>query len=201
MNAALAKLGFPTHPVDAFRYFVGDGAETETRRSLPKNHLDDHTVKTCLTLMRDEYSRCWDANTRPYSGIAELLSALHDRNIPMAILSNKPDDFTQLNVRKLLAGWSFQTVRGVSPTTPKKPDPTAAMQIAKDFKVSPHEFLYLGDTNTDMQTANAAGMYPVGVLWGFRTADELLACGAKALIKTPLELLPILDNGSANPKG
>jgi phosphoglycolate phosphatase len=75
---------------------------------------------------------------------------------------------------------------------PHKPDPAGAFEISKELRVSPMEFLYLGDTSIDMQTATAAGMYPVGALWGFRTADELLASGAKKLIQYPTELLALL---------
>ena len=125
----------------------------------------------------------------------ELLRALEDRSFPKAVLSNKPDDFTKLTVEKLLPQWSFQIVRGVGPSVPKKPDPAAVLQIADELQIHPHRFLYLGDTNTDMLTANSAGMYAVGALWGFRTAQELLASGAKALVEKPLDVLNLLDNG------
>ena len=75
---------------------------------------------------------------------------------------------------------------------PRKPDPSAALEIADKLGIPPSEFLYLGDTDTDMKTANAAGMCPIGVLWGFRTAEELSASGAKALIQNPTDLLGIL---------
>jgi phosphoglycolate phosphatase len=75
---------------------------------------------------------------------------------------------------------------------PNKPDPTASIQIAKQLDISPSQFLYLGDSDIDMKTANAAGMYPVGALWGFRSKNELLASGAKAVIKHPRELLEYL---------
>ena len=81
---------------------------------------------------------------------------------------------------------------GALPDVPLKPDPTLALQIAKKLKIPPEQFLYLGDTNTDMQTALAAGMFPVGCLWGYRTADELLSSGAKVLINTPSEVYPLL---------
>jgi phosphoglycolate phosphatase len=78
---------------------------------------------------------------------------------------------------------------------PKKPDPAGALQIAQRLGLDPAAFIYLGDTNTDMQTAVAAGMTPVGALWGFRTAQELLAAGAKALLAKPADLLRLLDGG------
>ena len=75
---------------------------------------------------------------------------------------------------------------------PKKPDPTAAMEIVKLLGLVPQDFLYLGDTGVDMITANKAGIYAVGALWGFRKADELVASGAQALIGNPLEFLELL---------
>ena len=193
MNAALARLGFPSHPVDAYRYFVGDGMETEARRALPKDKINAETIKKCLTIAREEYACRWVRNTRPYPGIAELLTALEERKIRKAILSNKPDDFTQIIVTRLLSCWTFDLVRGLKPPINPKPDPAAALQIATEFCVPPHKILYLGDTNTDMQTANNAGMFAVGALWGFRTSEELKNSGAKTLVETPLKVLNLLD--------
>ena len=110
----------------------------------------------------------------------------------MAVLSNKPSEFTKLTIDKLLPHWQFEVVWGSMPSIPKKPDPTGALKIAKILEVPPRGFLFLGDTGVDMETANAAGMYPVGTLWGFRTAEELIASGAKTLIKKPADLLEIL---------
>jgi phosphoglycolate phosphatase len=110
----------------------------------------------------------------------------------MSVLSNKPDDFTKLMVAELLPHWRFEFVIGVRQGTPKKPDPTAAIGIAEKLGISPAKFIYLGDTNTDMQTARAAGMYPVGALWGFRDAAELTANGAETLIHNPLDVLNLL---------
>jgi phosphoglycolate phosphatase len=107
----------------------------------------------------------------------------------MAVFSNKPHEFTRLCVTRLLSGWHFAVIQGATPELPRKPDPRGALAIAAEMGVAPGKVLYLGDTNTDMQTAVAAGMFPLGALWGFRTADELLATGAAALVKTPTEVL------------
>jgi phosphoglycolate phosphatase len=111
----------------------------------------------------------------------------------MAVLSNKPHEFTVLQVEKLLPNWNFDEVIGESGTIPRKPDPTGALKISKKLLISPAEFIYLGDTDIDMKTATSAGMYPVGALWGFRTANELLAGGAKVLIQRPRDLLEMLS--------
>ncbi len=193
-NAALSQLGFPTHTVDAYRYFIGDSLVAKIKRILPEEHLNPETIEKCLQLNKAEYSKCWDQNTLPFPGIPELLTVLTERKVPMAVLSNKLDHFTQMTVKKLLADWSFDIVLGVSDTIPVKPDPGGALYIAEKLNISPAEFLYLGDTNTDMQTAVAAGMYPVGALWGFRDADELLKNGAKSLAKTPTDVLNFFNN-------
>ena len=107
----------------------------------------------------------------------------------MAILSNTPDDFTQLTVDALLDRWSFREVWGIKPGVPPKPDPTGALAMARALDVAPERVLYVGDTNTDMRTAVAAGMDPVGVLWGFRDGAELEASGARVLVAKPEDLL------------
>ena len=189
MNAVLGRLDLPQHPVKAYRYFVGDGMETLARRVLPPERLDNAMVRETVIAMRQEYAGRWAEQTRPYPGIPELLDGLANRGIGMAILSNKPDDFTREVVATLLGAWRFRVVRGVRPDGIKKPDPAGALAIADELGLSPADFLYLGDTNTDMLTANRAGMHAVGALWGFRTREELKKNGAKAMIARPQELL------------
>jgi len=190
-NAVLEKRGFPRHPIPPYRYFVGDGVANLFRRALPKDRRDEAIVTECIDEMREEYGRRWADKTRPYDGVPEMLDALVERGVRMAVLSNKPDDFTKLCVEKLLPGWTFEVVRGVRDDGKRKPDPAGAMDIAGQLEIPPAGFLYLGDTNTDMKTAVAAGMFPVGAIWGFREADELMANGAKALIEKPMELLDL----------
>ena len=162
------------------------------RRILPENHRDEQTLSKCLAAAKEEYHKRWASHTKPYAGIPELLEALEKLDIPKIVLSNKPDEFTQIMVKELLARWSFRIVRGANSSSPKKPDPAVAFEIADELGIPPKKILYLGDTNTDMQTANAAGMYAVGVLWGFRSEEELTANGAKTLVKRPSEVLTIL---------
>jgi phosphoglycolate phosphatase len=190
-NAALARFGFPIHPTDSYRYFVGDGRDCLVRRALPKEHRDDQTIGKCAAIVTEEYGKRWVENTKPYAGIPELLSALQKLGVIMAVLSNKPHEFTQLMVDQLLSDWSFHVVLGLKPSMPPKPDPGGALQIAKELDIAASEFVYLGDTNTDMKTANAVGMYAAGALWGFRTADELLKSGAKVLVDRPSDVLSL----------
>lgn len=189
MNSVLDRLGFPIHGRDEYKYFVGEGIDTLVRRALPENHRDDATVTGCVSAMIEEYEMQETKNTKPYPGIPDLLDALHARGIRMSVLSNKPDGPTKSVVSALLSAWEFDAVVGSRPSTPLKPDPTAALEIATLMGIEPERFIYCGDTEIDMRMARAARMYPVGALWGYRTADELRTAGAEALIRKPLDLL------------
>jgi phosphoglycolate phosphatase len=197
-NAALSRLGFPAHPVDAYRYFLGDGMDHLVRRALPEGHRDGETLDKCSKAALDEYTNRWAENTRPYPGIPELLRELERQGVPKVVFSNKPDVFTRQTVEKLLPDFHFEIVRGAKPSVPVKPDPTVALQIADELGIDPQRFIYIGDTDTDMRTAVSAGMFPAGAIWGFRTTEELSASGAKALLETPQDVLTLLDTQSAS---
>ncbi len=193
MNAVLSGLGFPVHQTDAYRYFVGDGVETLVLRSLPEAaRADQALVSESVRKMRAEYSARWKDKTRLYDGIAELLDTLLAWGVKTAILSNKPHPAVLEVVGHFLGKWRFDAALGARPGVPMKPDPGSAAEVCRLLDTPPESFLYLGDTNTDMITAGSAGMFGVGVLWGFRTEDELRASGAKVLIHRPLEVLSLL---------
>lgn len=192
MNAVLEARGLGPHPVEAYRTFVGDGVRTLVRRAFPADRQGDAALDEGVAAMIREYGLRWRAKTRPYEGVGEMLDGLFARRRRVAILSNKPDDLTRMTTGALLGRWSFDLVWGVKPGVPKKPDPTGALAIAKALGVTPSEILYCGDTNTDMETATAAGMVGVGALWGFRDAEELERSGARALLEHPPDLLGLL---------
>lgn len=192
-NRVLERNGFPTHDMDAYRYMVGDGAVVLMRRALPEERRNDVTIQGCVEGFRTEYERGWKTKTRPYDGVAEMLDALTAHGMKMAVLSNKPDDFTRRCVAEYLSQWTFDLVLGQRDSVPLKPDPSGAMEISRSLNIPPSRFVYLGDTAIDMKTAVAAGMYPVGALWGFRSGQELLENGARLLIKRPPELLRLLN--------
>jgi len=193
MNAVLRNLGLPEHSVEEYKYFVGDGVANLVRRALPPKLANEDTVNSCLDAMRREYSQRWNAKTRPYKGISELLDALTDKEIKLSILSNKPDSFTNTITNRLLSNWKFDVVFGERSGVPRKPDPAAAFEISRILGIPAREFIYLGDSGVDMQTATSADMYAAGALWGFRKADELISGGAKVLVGHPLELLKLID--------
>jgi len=194
MNESLVHFGYPPHPVDSYKYFIGDSVEVEAYRALPERYRDEETIKKVAEFSEQIYDKCWHETTKPYPGIPELLSTLQERGVCLVILSNKAHRFTKVIVEKLLPQWRFKIVQGALADIPLKPDATLALQIANRLKIPPEQFLYLGDTNTDMQTAVNAGMFAVGCLWGYRTADELLESGAKMLVSAPAEVLDIINN-------
>lgn len=191
MNAVLERNGFPSHPVESYKRFVGGGVGDLARRVLPGGKGEGALLKKLSSELRTEYARRWHDRTRLYPGIERMLDGLRARGIRMAVLSNKPDDFTKLICEHFLGPWEFEIIMGASDAFPKKPDPSAALSIARDMGMEPGGFVYLGDSGTDMQTAVSSGMHPAGALWGFRDADELRAGGAKVLLQRPEELLEL----------
>ena len=192
MNIVLDGFGFPGHDAEACKNFVGDGVEIFALRALPENRRDEATVAQCAAEMRAEYRKRWSLKTRPYDGIPELLDDLTLRHLKLAVLSNKPEESTKEMVAELLSKWRFYPVAGARPSVPQKPDPILAIEISQQLRVPADKFLYLGDTGTDMKTARGAGMFAVGALWGFRTAEELKDTGAEVLVAHPSEVLQLL---------
>jgi len=193
-NRTLREHGLPVHPVEAYKYFVGDGRRAMALRALPEDRRDEATLTPLLAHIGEEYEKRWMDHSRPYEGIPELLDALTARGVRLAILSNKPHSYTEVMVSRLLPDWSYEFVVGESPSVPRKPDPSVALQIVEGMGIKPGECLYIGDSGVDMQTATAAGLYGVGVLWGFRTADELLSNGAEALVEKPADIIPLFQD-------
>ena len=193
-NAALALESMPTHPAAAYRQFIGDGVDMLFRRALPPDQdHDDARIIRCVAHFHATYATSWNIASEPYPGIADLLDALAARRLPLAILSNKPDEFTRLCAEFYLSGWTWQAIVGQREGVPRKPDPTAALLIAEQIGIAPTNIVYVGDSSVDMRTARASGMKAVGVSWGFRSVEELRATGALAIIDHPSDLLPLLD--------
>ncbi|MBA7561917.1 N-acetylmuramic acid 6-phosphate phosphatase [subsurface metagenome] len=189
VNLVLAANGFKTHPVEAYKYLVGRGMENLVRSALAAEKSDRKTILHLQRQIEAEYAKCWADTTGTYAGIPELLDGLVERNISMAVLSNKPHSFMQLIVDKFFSNWRLEAVLGARETCPKKPDPAGAKEIVSILKLREDQVLYVGDTDTDMQTAHNAGLLPVGVLWGFRTEKELRDNGAWQIAAEPAELL------------
>ena len=193
LNRVLVQNGFPTHDRDAYCRFVGDGATNLINRALPEGKRTESIISSCLKSFLVDYDKNWNVKTRLYDGIPELLDTLTSRGLKISVLSNKPHRYTLKCMDGFLSDWEFDVVFGQRDEVPRKPDPAGALEIAEQLNIIPSDFLYLGDTETDLKTSFAAGMFPVGVLWGFRSAGELRENGAKVLINGPLEVLELLD--------
>jgi phosphoglycolate phosphatase len=193
-NATLAHFGFPGHPPDAYRYFVGEGLVTLIERIVPEKNRSQPEISACMDTFMQLYGQGWDVKSRPYAGILEMLQQLRQAGLQLGVLSNKPHAFTQLCVQRFFAADAFDFVFGQREGVPKKPDPAGAMEIADLMQLQPQQILYVGDTATDMQTGNRAGMSTMGVLWGFRERQELEENKAGTIVTHPLEIVSHVNN-------
>lgn len=188
MNKTLTRFGYPTYSYDEYKYLVGNGLQNLVTKALPETDRNKARIEEVLSVMMKNYRQALVVKTKLYDGIPELLDKLTQQGFKLALLSNKADELTQEIASKLLSRWKFDCILGASDHFPRKPSPESALYIAEQLEVLPSEVLYLGDTDVDMQTANAAGMFAVGVTWGFRTREELEKNGAKRVIEEPAEL-------------
>ena len=188
-NDTLHAYGFPVHEVEAYRYFVGNGSRKLIERILPEKHATDMAfVEQFMSEYKDCYARNLLQKTKPYDGIMEMLEELRRRGIPMAVCTNKHQSAAEMIVKTLFPHGIFQEIIGDQEGLPRKPDPQKVLRIMRDFGVTGEQTAYFGDTDVDMDTARNAGAFAVGVLWGFRAREELVAHGADILLTHPMEL-------------
>ncbi len=189
-NRALQKLQMPTHEIDAYRYFIGNGARVCAERSLPDDAVE--LADQCVALFKEDYAETWQETTDPYLGITDLLNAQSDK--PCAVLSNKDDVFTQKMILRSFPNISFACVAGYGyqGIVKHKPDSSGPQLIATKLGVDVTSLAMIGDTATDMETARESGMTPIGVSWGFRDREELILSGAKHVVDTPQALAELL---------
>ena len=193
MNEVLKEFNLPTHPLSSYNQFVGDGALYLIQRAVPKKS-SAQLIDSILTRYLEVYNQSLCDTTQPYEGIYELLKALNSLPIQLGILSNKPHLFTLKYAQTLFGEFNFSQVHGQKQDVPKKPHPQGALSIANAFNLASQEILFVGDTPTDIHTAHNANMKSIGVLWGFRTKEELQEAQADYLVQHPLEILDIIKN-------
>jgi len=191
MNRVLRSEGLQEHSYDDYQRMIGHGIHRLVGDALPPGARDDETIARCFDRMMEDYSAHSLVKTHLYDGIAELVRALRAGGVKLAVFSNKADEATRRIVDGLFPAGSFDVVAGARPGVPLKPDPTGALLVAARLGVAPSGIVYVGDSPTDMRTAAAAGMRPVGVSWGFRTRDELVGAGAGTVLDRPLQLLDL----------
>ncbi len=191
-NQVLKELNYKTHNIFDYKNFVGDGAWILMKNSLPQS-CSKKEIEIGFERFKEVYDLNIHNNTKPYEGIYELLNKLEAIKVKKGILSNKPHDFTLKYAQNLFGNYTFDEVYGQIEGISKKPDPTLAIKIANNLQICCEDIFYVGDTPTDIKTAQNANMKSIGVLWGFRTEDELREQGADFIVKNPKELWDILD--------
>lgn len=191
-NHALEVRGLPPHSMEEIRQFIGNGIRLLICRAMPEG-TPEAEIDAALDDFKTYYAAHIHDRTVPYDGIPQLLTALKKRGIQVAVLSNKIDSASQQLIEYFFPG-KTDVVFGEHVGVPRKPDPTSCRMVMQQLGVQPEQVLYVGDSGTDMQTAKNAGLYAVGVTWGFRSKEVLLEYGADVLVHRPEQILHILDS-------
>lgn len=191
-NNMLVACGFEKQPKDAYKYYAGDGADTLVQRALKTaGDTTEETFEKAYAVYKEYFAKGCTYEVKVFEGMPETLQAMKEQGMKLAVVSNKPHQ-AAIDVVKELYGDIFDYVLGQKEGIPKKPDATGTKMVAGKLGVLEEECIYVGDTNVDMQTGKGAGMYTVGVLWGFRTREELEENHADCIIETPTDILNLL---------
>lgn len=191
VNLALKDNGYPTHELDEYRYFVGNGAKKLVERALPPETSAQETERIYQIFSVNYREHCLD-KTKPYDGMPELVKALHDIGYMCAVASNKPDEFSKQIVGQLFDEGCFDLIRGKLDGVKSKPAPDIVLDIMKALNADTTQTIMIGDSNTDILTAHNSGIKCIGCEWGFRGRDELITSGADFIVKTPDDISDIL---------
>ena len=193
-NMALATAGLPPHEIDSYKYFAGNGAKELIRKSLI---ADGDTELVHFDSVMEAYNRIFEEYcmyvVKPYDGIRELLKALKEKGLHLAVNSNKPQPRTVDVVEEIFGKDTFDLLVGQCEERRRKPAPDGVNYILEQLHLNREDVLYIGDTCTDMQTGKSAGVFTVGALWGFRDRQELVENHADAIIEKPRDLLQYID--------
>lgn len=190
VNVGRKAFGLAECPVSDVRDWIGEGMPSLCQKALGQSvntHLEE-MVSMVTSYYREH---CLD-ETILFPGISELLDCLAEREVPMAILSNKPHEHTVAMAEALLGRWSFVAVEGYQVEQRRKPEPSTALEILARMQLEPSEVMMVGDSATDMATAGNAGLLPVGVTWGYRSREQLIDAGAVHLIDRAEDLLALI---------
>lgn len=189
-NCSLARHSLPLRTRDEVRLFVGNGVEMLIRRAVPPD-TDEETTLAVLSDFKTIYAAICEDHTRPYDGILEMLTALRERGIRVAVVSNKFDAATKKLCKKYF-GDLVEVAIGEKAGVRKKPAPDTVYEALKELGVTLEGAVYIGDSDVDIQTARNCGMPCISVTWGLRDKDFLIENGAKALVDTPESLLEVI---------
>lgn len=195
VNQVMEMYGFTTYGTEECKKMVGNGFRNLLKRALPNEKQEDEILlDDAVEQFSKFYHKQYLNKTVPYQGILELINELVKRGIPLAVNSNKRGDYTTALIEKFFVHVPFIAVYGEREKEgiPKKPDPTAALEIAGLMGLLPEDILYIGDSKTDMETGSNAGMDTVGVAWGFRGRKELEENHASFIAERPEDILRFL---------
>ena len=188
-NYALEKNGFPTHTIESYKRFVGNGINKLFERALPENERTVENIAKVRAVFLPYYDIHNTDFTEPYEGIYELLKELQSRGILLAVASNKYQTATEKLISAIFPDIKFAAVLGQREGIPVKPDPAIVHDIFKITSASPDETIYIGDSGVDMQTASNGGITSIGVTWGFRSREELVTSGACHIVDSAADIL------------
>lgn len=195
-NEALKKFGFPAIETEKYKILVGNGAKVLVRRMFETVGAPEEMYDEVLSYYVSTYDQNFMYLTTAFDGIIEMLQGMKAKGIKTAIVSNKPDS-TTCKINEELFGDLIDLCRGGREGVPLKPNPQAVMETMDALGVRPEECLYVGDTGTDMKTGKNAGIYTIGVTWGFRGEQELRDTGADVIVYSPAEILAIATGGES----
>ncbi len=194
-NYALEKNEFATHSMASYPFFVGNGVRRLITRVLPEDHRDEETVNHLLKDFLEFYNEHCTQYTRPYDGMPELLSDLHDMGVRMAVASNKYQQAVDKIIGHYFPDINFVAVEGQREGVNIKPDPSVVFSILAQAQVAKADTLYVGDSGVDMETARRACIDSVGVTWGFRPEKELNEYHANCIVNRPIDILDVVEHG------
>lgn len=192
VNAILKQERYELRTLEEIRAFIGDGAKMLMTRSLPRSSPEEE-VSRCLELFRCHYVTNMNNSTSPYEGIMELLKELKGQGFKIGVVSNKPDEATKEMCRMFFDG-IVDAATGDNHERKKKPAPDNVFEVMRQLGAVPEKTLYVGDSDTDIITARNAGLKSVGVTWGFRAKELLIAEGADYIVDQPGQILSLLTN-------
>lgn len=190
MNEALRQFGCPPVTMEQSRAFVGHGGKQYAALALPPDKKKD--IDAFYTLYQSVHVHWNNARTKPFPHEEECLAALRERGLKLAVVTNKSQGAADVLKGTLLKAYGFSAVIGNREGVPVKPDPATAFEALRILGVTPEEAVFVGDGDTDVQTAKNAGMRCISVLWGYRTKEQLIAAGASQFAENFLQLKDIL---------
>lgn len=184
-NYGLKQMGYPVHPYESYKMFVGNGVQKLCFRALPDDKKDE--TNSLLELFTGYYNEHFLDKTSLYPGIKEALTRLSDSNVRLAVATNKPHEFAVRIIRQLLPELDFVKILGGCSERPKKPDPRIIYDILTELPEENKAYM-IGDSNVDILTAKNAGITSIGCVWGFRTRRELADAGADFIAESAADI-------------